>query len=295
MRLTLATHAKVNLYLEVGARRADGYHDIDTVFQTISLHDELLIEDAAELSVTFELAEGVGGPAPDPGDDLVTRAARALAPGRGASIAVAKRIPLAAGLAGGSANAAGALIGLNELWALGLQQAELAAIAARLGSDVPYCLTGGLARARGRGELVEPAREGPPLWLVLGMSAARLASAAVYAEHDRAGSAGTGGDPQAVLQAAAAGEPRALAPLLRNDLSAAARRLLPELAAGERALLEAGALAAQLCGSGPTLFGLCLDARHAAQVAAACRTAFARVEVVSSHPACVEPATNMAG
>lgn len=294
MKLTLATHAKVNLYLAVGERRADGYHDIDTVFQTVSLHDDLVIEDAGEFSVTFRL-EGVDGPPPAPGEDLVTMAARALAPGRGAALAVTKRIPLAAGLAGGSANAAGALAGLNELWGLGLGRSELAAIAAGLGSDVPYCLTGGLARARGRGELVEPVPQGPPLWFVLGMPGRRLASAAVYAEHDRVPPDGAGGGPEALLEAAAAGEPRALAPLLRNDLAAAARRLLPELAAGERALLEAGALAAQVCGSGPTVFGLCLDAGHAGEVAAACRGAFARVEVVSSHPACVEPATNMAG
>jgi 4-diphosphocytidyl-2-C-methyl-D-erythritol kinase len=295
MTIRLRTYAKVNLYLAVGARRPDGYHDIDTVFQTVSLYDDLAIDDAEELSVSMTLAEGVAGEPPPPGEDLVTRAARALAPGRGAALAVTKRIPLGAGLAGGSANAAGALVGLNRLWRLGLGDDELGGLAAVLGSDVPFCLVGGLARARGRGELVEPVRPGPPCWLVLGISERELSTAAVYAERDRLGPTRAPDGGAAVLAAAAAGDARALAPLLRNDLAEAVRTLRPEVAAGEQALLKAGALAALVCGSGPTVLGLCEDAEHAAAVAAACRGAFARVEVASFHPVGVEPATNMAG
>ena len=223
--------------------------------------------------------------------NLVARAALLVREriGRGGAVEVAlrKRIPLGAGLAGGSANAAGALIALNRLWAAGLGDAELGRLGAELGSDVPYCLVGGSALATGRGEVVSKLEAPQPLWFVLGMSSVPLSTAAVY----RAWSPGAearGLEPS--VHALAAGDPARLAQLLHNDLEGAAFGLRPELARAKAALLEAGALGASVSGSGPTLFAVAESEAHAHEVAAGVEGVFERVAAVSSRPACVEPA-----
>ena len=279
-------HAKVNLFLRVLGRRADGYHEIETVLHEVSLADELEVRSAPAGRVALHVRASAEAAAqlPPSEDNLVARAARALAercPGRGARIDLTKRIPVGAGLGGGSSDAAAALVALDELWGARLSRDALADLAARLGSDVPFFLVGGTARASGRGERIAALRAGAPLWLVLGISHRPLFTAAVYARWEgRPSSPG----PAPLEAALAAGDPGELAAHLRNDLEPAALALRPELAAGKEAMMAAGALAALVSGSGPTVFGLARHEADAGAVAARVRDAFDRVEVVASAP-----------
>jgi 4-diphosphocytidyl-2-C-methyl-D-erythritol kinase len=287
--VTARAPAKVNLQLAVGPPRAHGYHDVVTVFHAVSLFDEVTVAPAQTDSVvvTGEGADSV----PADGTNLAVRAADALAeavgPGckdsPGLAIRISKRIPVAAGLAGGSADAAATLVACNELWRAGLSQAELCELAAGIGSDVAFGLVGGTAIGVGRGEQVTSALAAGTYHWVLAFATGGLSTAQVYAACDRIRAA-RGEEPaldgpdsrlMAALRSGKAGE---VAPLLANDLQAAAISLRPELrrtlAAGE----EHGALAGIVSGSGPTCAYLAKDARHAAALAVAlagagvCRT-----------------------
>jgi len=285
MSLRIRTNAKVNLYLRVGARRADGFHGLETVFHSVSLADELefVRRDDPEVQVT------VSGGTIDATDNLVGRAAKLLQErtgiSDGAAIDLRKHIPIGGGLAGGSGNAAGALIGLNELWGLKLSDDELMELALELGSDVPYCVRGGTCLARGRGEVLIPLPEPEPMWFVLGISDAPLSTAAVYGAYSENRQA----PPVAeVVDALQSRELEALGAALHNDLETAAIGLRPDLMEKRIAVREAGALGALVSGSGPTVFGLCRDEAHAREVGQVVAAGFDRVEVVSSRPAIVE-------
>jgi len=276
----------------VRGRREDGYHEIATVLQNVSLADDLVVTEGAgprdHIDVEFEpwLRE-VAIPEEQ---NLVGRAAllvRARVGQKGAlEVALRKRIPLGAGLGGGSANAAGALIALNRLWAAGLGEAELGRLGAELGSDVPYCLVGGTALATGRGEVVRKVEAPQSLWFVLGMSSEPLSTAEVYGAWSPGAAAP---EQEPLLAALAAGNPARLSRLLHNDLEPVAFELRPELARAKAALLDEGALGACLSGSGPTLFALAASEAHAHEVADGLEGVFEKVAVVSSRPACVEP------
>lgn len=170
--LELSAHAKLNLYLEVLARRPDGYHEIDSVVQEVSLHDTVVLERARRLSLDVE------GDAPGDRTNLVWRAAEAL--GLPARIRLVKRIPWGSGLGGGSSDAAAVLRGLLRLHGLEPDPARLLAVAASLGADVPFFLSGGLARCRGIGDRVEPLLRPPPASFLLGCPALRSLTASVY-------------------------------------------------------------------------------------------------------------------
>ncbi|MGV9412666.1 4-(cytidine 5'-diphospho)-2-C-methyl-D-erythritol kinase [Nocardia sp. NPDC003693] len=265
--------SKVNLHLGVGDLRPDGYHDLTTVFQALSLSDDLEIAPAAALAVTVS-GEGADQVPTDQGN-LVWKAAVRLADlGERAPLvemAIAKGIPVAGGMAGGSADAAAALLGLNELWELGLARAELFDIAAELGSDVPFALHGGTALGRGRGEELLPVLCRNTFHWVLALAKGGLSTPAVFHELDRLRADGDPprlDSPQALLQALASGDPRQLAPLLGNDLQAAALSLAPELRRTLRAGVSAGALAGIVSGSGPTCAFLCENEEAAVEVAA---------------------------
>jgi 4-diphosphocytidyl-2-C-methyl-D-erythritol kinase len=287
--------AKVNLYLWVGPRRPDGLHQVETVLQAISLADEL------ELSAADRLTLDVSPPgaAPEDASNLVVAAVRALAAaaGRagGAALRLRKRIPAAAGLGGASADAAAALVGLNALWELGLSRKALERIGAGIGADVPFCVRGGTAVARGAGELLAPLAVARPLWWVVALpDGAALETARVYARFDEMGGAGgvggTGGaqgpagepDPSALADALARGDLARVAAALRNDLEEAAVSLEPATAALREALLDAGALGAVMTGSGPAWCGLARDEAHAEEVAGRLRGRFRRAFVVRS-------------
>lgn len=291
--VALRTNAKINLFLEVKARRPDGYHEIETIFHSVSLADTLQAVRRSEEGIVVDMRTASGNEAalPDPEENIVTRALRAFARRAGGPVHLAvrirKSIPLAGGLAGGSANAAGALVAANDLYGDALAGSALMEVAAEVGSDVPFCLRGGTALASGRGEQLTDL-PGPDLHLVLGISRGALFTRDVYGKIRPGAIRGPAAkDVVAVLDD---DDPSALAVLLRNDLEAAAFDLMPVLPRRKEALLRAGALGALLCGSGPTLFGVTRDEDHAREVASAVRDSFDRVEIVRSRPSGVEPA-----
>ncbi|MGH8827589.1 MAG: 4-(cytidine 5'-diphospho)-2-C-methyl-D-erythritol kinase, partial [Jiangellaceae bacterium] len=185
-RVNVRVPAKINLVLAVGPLRPDGYHDLATVFHAVSLYDDVSAEPAAELSLEVDGAYAAGVPVDE--TNLAMRAARALATYAGvpaaARLHVRKRIPVAGGMAGGSADAAGALLTCNELWGLGLDHTQLATVAATLGSDVPFALTGGSALGYGRGERLEPVEMAGPLHWVVAVASGGLSTPEVYRRLD---------------------------------------------------------------------------------------------------------------
>lgn len=277
--------AKLNLFLRVIGRRADGFHELETVFQAIDLADELTVAPEDALQLTGGCADAPPGP-----ENLVLRAAAALreATGctRGAVMHLEKRIPVGAGLGGGSSDAAAALIALNRLWDLNVSRERLMELAARLGSDVPFFLMGGAALGRGRGELLEPLPLIPGAasrCFVLARPAFPVPTARAYAVY-RPAPADTP-DLDAFLHAYATGEPERLAPVLRNDLEAGVFGEWPELVAVRERLLAAGALGARMTGSGSVLFGLARDEAHARQLAERLERPDLWVRVVRALPA----------
>ena len=265
--------SKVNLHLSVGDLRDDGYHELTTVFQALSLADTVAVVPAAELRV--EVRGEDAAQVPSDHTNLVWQAAEMLAEASGrpphVAITIDKGIPVAGGMAGGSADAAATLVALDELWSLGLTRLELDRYAARLGSDVPFCLHGGTALGTGRGEKLLPVLARNAFHWVLALAKDGLSTPAVFRELDRLRAAGDPprvDDPQALMQALAVGDAAALAPLLGNDLQAAALSLQPGLRRTLRAGVAAGALAGIVSGSGPTCAFLCADRDTAVEVSA---------------------------
>jgi 4-diphosphocytidyl-2-C-methyl-D-erythritol kinase len=284
--VTARVPAKVNLQLSVGPLREDGYHDLVSVFHAVSLFDEVTVTNADRTSVAVT---GEGGPAVPLGPaNLAVRAAAALARatgrrgkgGGGVRIEIRKRIPVAAGLAGGSADAAAALVACNELWQTGRSTAELAEIGARIGSDVPFSLAGGTAVGLGRGERLTTALVSGSYQWVLAFGATGLPTPDVYAACDRLRAArrAKSGQPVAVpeprlstelMAALRSGDPAAVGPLLTNDLQPAALSLQPLLRQALQAGKEHGALGAIVSGSGPTCAFLARNAESARELAVA--------------------------
>lgn len=271
MSVTVRAPAKVNLHLGVGRPRPDGYHPLSTVYQAIGLYDDVTATDADAWSVTVVAAGEVDvGDVPLDDTNLAVRAGRALAAHHGldraAALTVHKGVPVAGGLAGGSADAAATLVALDRLWDLGTTDDDLLALAASLGSDVPFALLGGTAHGTGRGEVVEPVADTGSWWWVVLPNKRGLSTPQVYAAFDRLDLGGDLVDPDPLLAALAAGDPAALGPLLHNDLQPAALDLRPDLAETGQAVAEAGAVPL-LSGSGPTWLGLCRDVAHAREAA----------------------------
>jgi 4-diphosphocytidyl-2-C-methyl-D-erythritol kinase len=271
--VTVRVPGKVNLYLEVGDRRSDGFHELTTVFHAVSLADDVTVRDADVLSLRL-LGEGAEG-LPADGRNLAWQAAELMAGHVGRApdvdITINKSIPVAGGMAGGSADAAAVLVGMNALWELRVPRRDLHALAARLGSDVPFALHGGTALGTGRGEELTTVLARNVFHWVLAFGAGGLSTAAVYSEVDRLREVGSPprlSDPEPVLTALSAGDPHELAPLLGNDLQAAALSLEPNLRRTLRAGVEAGALAGIVSGSGPTCAFLCASADEAVAVGA---------------------------
>ena len=263
--LTYRAHAKINWALNITGRRPDGYHLLDMLMQGIELCDELRLEAAEGLSLRVN-----GEPAGE--ENLVLKAARALnrRTGRalGARLALTKRVPERAGLGGGSADCAAALRGLNALWDLGLSERELLDIGETLGADVPFCLTGGLARVSGIGEVIEPVAHAPRIPLVLVRPGGGLSTAAVFRLYDGGGFPEARFNAAALTDALARRDLRAVDALHANALTAPAISLLPGIGAAIQRLRELGASAAFMTGSGSTAVGAFEDdaaARRAAE------------------------------
>ena len=268
------TPAKINLHLAVGPLRPDGYHEITTVYHAIGVYDELTVWPADTLTMTME-GEGAGELALDE-SNLVVRAARALAAVTGREprvrIHLRKQIPLAAGLAGGSSDAAATLVACDALWGTGFSREDLASIASGLGSDVPFLVLGGTALGTGRGETVSPVLAPGHAWhWVVALAYGGQSTPEVYRELDRLRELGQApasvGAPEEILAALRQRDPVVLARLLGNDLQAAAISLRPELRDTLDAGIRAGALNGLVSGSGPTCVFLCQDAEDATRVA----------------------------
>lgn len=268
--VTVRAPAKINLALCVGERSDDGYHPLETVFQAVSLYDELTAEAAEGISVTVtgEEADEVGPPA----DNIALRAAVLLAQrtecGLGAHLSIKKAIPVAGGMAGGSSNAAAALVACDALWGTGLDREELSELAAELGSDVPFSLAGGTSLGVGRGHQLTPVLARGSFHWVLAIAFRGLKTPEVFKEFDRRGVVSSS-STSAVLQALRSGDPAALGPVLTNDLQVPAVGLRPELGRTLVSGLQLGALGAIVSGSGPTVALLARSASAATALAAA--------------------------
>lgn len=270
-QVTVRVPAKINLHLAVGPVRADGFHELVTVFHAVSLFDEVTVAGGAEPGIEVH-GEGA---AEIPADrtNLAWRAVELLARWAGREpdvlIALRKAIPVAGGMAGGSADAAGVLVGLSAFWKLDLSRDELAGMAAELGSDVAFALYGGTAVGTGRGDQIVPVLSRHPQHWVIALHRGGLSTPEVFRELDRLRGS-TVPDLRAVepvLEALACGDPRQLALSLGNDLQAAAVTLIPDLRRTLRAGVAAGALAGVVSGSGPTCAFLCADGDAAIDIA----------------------------
>jgi 4-diphosphocytidyl-2-C-methyl-D-erythritol kinase len=281
--VTVRVPGKVNLYLAVSDRRDDGYHELTTVFQAVSLLDEVTVRNADVLSL--ELVGEGADKLPTDERNLAWRAAELMAEHVGrapdVSILIDKSIPVAGGMAGGSADAAAVLVAMNSLWELNVPRRDLRMLATKLGSDVPFALHGGTALGTGRGEELATVLSRNSFHWVLAFADGELLTPKVFAELDRLREAGDPprlAGPGPVLAALAAGDPEQLAPLLGNEMQAAAVSMAPKLRRALRAGVEAGALAGIVSGSGPTCAFLCASATAAVDVgtqlsgAGVCRT-----------------------
>jgi len=253
--VTRLARAKINLFLRVLGRREDGYHELESLVVPLSLADEVVCREAP--AIRLHVADG--GPVVSDGpDNLAILAALELAevcaPGTGADIELRKRIPVAAGLGGGSADAAATLQGLNELWGCGLSDEKLSAIGSAVGSDVPALLADGASLVRGRGEILSPVEVAPLLWILVPFDfPVRTPEAFSWWDED---SPAPSGDPEAVLEAARSGDPGELAGAIFNDLEKPVIKRHPEIARVKERLMKSGAVATVMCGSGPTVAGL---------------------------------------
>ena len=271
--VTVRVPAKVNLQLSVGAVRTDGYHDLVTVFQAVGLFDEVTAEPATGgVTVTVE-GEGAGR-LPTDGRNLAVRAARSVAETAGVSadvhLRLRKQIPVAGGMAGGSADAAATLLACDALWGLQLDQTELHALAAGLGADVPFALTGGTAVGVGTGtQLTSALARGHFHW-VLALADGGLETAQVFAAHDQLESGTFRPEPRVsddLMGALRTGDPARVGAALSNDLQAAALSLRPQLRFTLDIGREMGAVGAVVSGSGPTCAFLATDEEHAVELA----------------------------
>jgi 4-diphosphocytidyl-2-C-methyl-D-erythritol kinase len=274
--VTVRVPAKVNVQLAVGGARPDGFHDLANVFLAVGLYDEITVTPADELRVTC--SGPYAAQVPLDRTNLAARAALTLAGRRGLDPAVhihiAKDIPVAGGMAGGSADGAGALVACDALWGTEASREELLEICAELGSDVPFSLVGGAALGTGRGERLTALEVGGTFHWVFAMAEGGLSTPAVFREFDRLAQGREVPEPVAsaeLLEALAKGDEDALAAAVSNDLQPAALSLFPELAQTLEAGREAGALAELVSGSGPTTAFLARDAEAAEKVAHALR------------------------
>ena len=263
--------AKVNLQLAVGPLGADGFHEVTTVFQAISLFDDVTVATAPEnngisIQITGQTSTGV----PSDSSNLAVKAATLMIKNydlpSDINIKLKKEIPVAGGMAGGSADAAGVIVGLDSLFELGLSRDEMEMVGSKIGADVPFSICGGVAIGTGRGDQITPALfKGSYNW-VLALSGQGLATPSVYAECDRLREGLSISTPvvsEQLMQALRAGDAKALGKSLSNDLQPAACSLRPALRLVLDVGLDYGALGGIVSGSGPTVAFLVKDDEHA--------------------------------
>lgn len=274
--VTVRAPAKINLGMSVGAPRPDGYHSVVTIYQAISLYDEIKARPAADGDISVSMTGEGDDVVPLDESNLAVQAAMLLSKtygvSAGAALSVHKTIAVAGGLAGGSADAAGALIACDTLWGTGATREELAGLAGQLGSDVPFCLVGGNAIGTGRGDRISPVLARGGYEWVLAYADTGLSTPQVYSELDRVRGSERVADPQVseeLMAALRSGDPYAVGPVLHNDLQPAALRLRPSLRRTLSVGEEYGALGSIVSGAGPTCLFLASDEDHAIDLAVA--------------------------
>ncbi|MDQ3620447.1 MAG: 4-(cytidine 5'-diphospho)-2-C-methyl-D-erythritol kinase [Actinomycetota bacterium] len=286
-------NAKINLFLRVLGDRPDGFHEIESILHSVDLGDEMeiSIESGSGIDVEMILEDGVRGPAPPARSNLIYWAAERMLELSGYSVAIKvvtrKRIPMGGGLGGGSADAAGTLVALNEMLGVGLDVEDLGRLGAAIGSDVPFCIAGGTALATSRGEVLTALPAPARLWFVLGMSRDPVQTHDVYARW-RPSQESPPADRSQLMSAIGVGDPAEIAPLLLNDLEPYIFELRPDVRSGTERMVKVGALGSLTSGSGPTVFGIASDEAHAQGIADRARGEFDRVQVVGSRPEGVE-------
>ena len=262
-RREIRAHAKINLSLDIVGRREDGYHFVRMVMQSLALHDTLLLETCADPGVWLttdrrELAVD--------DSNLVHRAAARLlqmyCPGQGVRIHLEKRIPLSAGLAGGSTDAAAALWGMNDLFSLGLTEEALARLGVQLGADIPFCLCGGTALSEGIGEILTALPALPPCHILLAKPEKGMSTAEAYKAFD-AETEVRHPDTDGQIRALQSGDLAGVAATLGNVLEPVTEVQYPEVESIRQCMLREGALGARMSGSGPTVFGIFTEAEKA--------------------------------
>lgn len=264
--LTLNANAKINLTLDILGTREDGYHEVAMIMQEISLHDTLSMGKINQgISLTIVI-EGQQGTLPADESNLCWKAAALVQKEynlqEGVEIHLTKRIPMAAGLAGGSADAAAVLKGMNHLFRLGMTEARLCELGARLGSDIPFCIMGGTMLATGRGEVLTRLPSFPRVSVVLAKPPVGVSTAWAYKTYD-AGYDGPHPDNEAMLEAIHGGDAHKAAGLLCNVLEGVTETEHPVIADYKRLMMEHGAMASMMSGSGPTVFGLVREKQQA--------------------------------
>ncbi|MBE6093017.1 MAG: 4-(cytidine 5'-diphospho)-2-C-methyl-D-erythritol kinase [Selenomonas ruminantium] len=264
--VTVEANAKINLTLDILGKRPDGFHEVAMVMQTIGLHDTLAMEKTER---DIELSINVPWLKADE-KNLAWRAAELIRQEYGLEggvrIELTKRIPVAAGLAGGSADAAAVLKGMNDLYGLQLDEEKLCELGARLGSDIPFCIMGGTMLATGRGEVLTRLSDMPETWVVLAKPRISVSTAWAYQNYDEQG-ADRHPDNEAIQQAIARGNRKAVAGLLCNVLESVTIKKYDVIAEYKQMMLDKGAMASMMSGSGPTVFGLAKSREQAESIA----------------------------
>ncbi len=270
--ITIKAYAKINLTLDILGKRPDGYHEVAMVMQSIGLYDTLQLGKTAE---GIQLDIDVPGLAAD-ASNLAWRAAQLVMDAygirEGVHIVLNKRIPMAAGLAGGSADAAAVLRGMNELFSLGLDAAALCALGAKLGSDVPYCIQGGTMLATGRGELLRRLPDLPQCYVVLAKPPISVSTAWAYQNYDASG-AENHPDNAAMEKEIVRGSLKGVSNLLCNVLESVTIKKYGQISRYKQLMMMEGALASMMSGSGPTVFALADSRESADRIAAAMEAA----------------------
>ncbi|KMK74481.1 4-(cytidine 5'-diphospho)-2-C-methyl-D-erythritol kinase [Alkalihalobacillus pseudalcaliphilus] len=255
MKYSIKAPAKINLTLDTIKKRPDGYHEVEMIMTTVDLADRLDLMDRSDDKIVIDVSEGF---VPNDHRNLAYQAADLLRKhcqiNKGVSIYITKRIPVSAGLAGGSSDAAATLKGLNELWSLGLSLDELAELGGQIGSDIPFCIYGGTALATGRGEKIKQIASPPPCWVILAKPPIGVSTADIYnrlklddVEHP---------DTEKMIRAIEEQDFQQICAGLHNTLENVTLQLYPEVRKIKEQMLKFGCDGVLMSGSGPTVFGL---------------------------------------
>jgi len=287
MKLRIQARAKINWTLDVVGVLPNGYHDLDMLMQSVTLCDQMTMEDAQETSLLVAMGEGAYVPAEE--NNLVLRAAAALKKEtgceKGARMTLRKFIPISAGMGGGSSDAAAALVGLNKLWNLGLCEDDLERIGLTIGADVPFCIRGGLQRAQGVGERLTRLELAHDLYLVAFQPCLGLSTKEVFtALHEDGILNSDRPDNEAAQDALLRGDVVALGGAMGNVLEPVSRRMRPQLDEAIRAIEESGACGARMTGSGSAVFGVYRHAGACKKAAETLRKTYPTCRMMKTAP-----------